>query len=122
MEIILVNHRRVNKMLRVNNHLTTEGAASYLNVSQARVRKLIKDGRLSAEKRGRDHLSIIGVLPVDEAHDDRGILRRERELISARPERADVDALRSTEIARRFLQRARGNDEFRRAAVFETAR
>lgn len=35
---------------------TTETAATYLGVSKARVRKLIKDGRLLAEKRGRDHL------------------------------------------------------------------
>ena len=54
--ILLVINEIAIKMLRMENHLTTEAAASYLNVSQARVRKLIKDGRLIAEKRGRDHL------------------------------------------------------------------
>lgn len=40
----------------MENVLTTEAAALILGVSQARVRKLIKDGRLPAEKRGRDLL------------------------------------------------------------------
>lgn len=40
----------------MENVLTTEAAALFLDVSQARVRKLIKDGRIPAEKRGRDHL------------------------------------------------------------------
>ena len=38
------------------DNFTTETAATYLGVSRARVRKLIKDGRLPAEKRGRDHI------------------------------------------------------------------
>lgn len=40
----------------MENVLTTESAAMFLGVSPARIRKLIKDGRLPAEKRGRDHL------------------------------------------------------------------
>jgi excisionase family DNA binding protein len=40
----------------MSNPFTTEAAATYLGVSKARVRKLIKDSRLPAEKRGRDHL------------------------------------------------------------------
>lgn len=40
----------------MNDALTTEAAARFLAVSAARVRKLIKDGRLPAEKHGRDHL------------------------------------------------------------------
>jgi len=40
----------------MQNVLTTEAASLILGVSQARVRKLIKDGRLPAEKRGRDLL------------------------------------------------------------------
>jgi excisionase family DNA binding protein len=40
----------------MENFLTTDAAAQYLGVSQTRVRKLIKDGRIAAEKRGRDHL------------------------------------------------------------------
>lgn len=43
-------------MLRMENVLTTEAAALILGVSQARIRKLIKEGRLPAEKRGRDLL------------------------------------------------------------------
>lgn len=39
----------------MGNIFTTEAAASFLGVSQARVRKLIQEGRLPAEKRGRDH-------------------------------------------------------------------
>ncbi len=40
----------------MDNVLTTEAAALILGVSQARIRKLIKDGRLPAKKRGRDLL------------------------------------------------------------------
>jgi len=40
----------------MENVLTTEAAALIIGVSQARIRKLIKEGRLPAEKRGRDHL------------------------------------------------------------------
>ncbi len=40
----------------MENVLTTEAAAMILGVSQARIRKLIKEGRLPAEKRGRDLL------------------------------------------------------------------
>ncbi|MEI8037445.1 MAG: DNA methyltransferase [Verrucomicrobiota bacterium] len=40
----------------MDNILTTAEAASFLAVSKARVRKLIQDGRLAAEKHGRDHL------------------------------------------------------------------
>jgi excisionase family DNA binding protein len=40
----------------MDNIFTTDEAAKFLSVSQARVRKLIKDGRLPAEKHGRDHL------------------------------------------------------------------
>jgi site-specific DNA-methyltransferase (adenine-specific) len=40
----------------MGNLLTTQAAALILGVSQARVRKLITDGRLPAEKRGRDLL------------------------------------------------------------------
>jgi site-specific DNA-methyltransferase (adenine-specific) len=40
----------------MENVLTTEAVALILGVSQARVRKLIKDSRLPAEKRGRDLL------------------------------------------------------------------
>jgi DNA binding domain, excisionase family len=40
----------------MENVLTTEAAALILGVSQARIRKLIKEGRLPAEKRGRDLL------------------------------------------------------------------
>lgn len=40
----------------MENVFTTQAAALVLGVSQARVRKLIKDGRLPAEKRGRDFL------------------------------------------------------------------
>ena len=36
--------------------VTTKEAARNLGVTSARVRQLIKDGRLTAEKRGRDHL------------------------------------------------------------------
>jgi site-specific DNA-methyltransferase (adenine-specific) len=44
-----------NKMLRMeNDYLTTAEAAAYLGVSQARVRRLIRENRLPAEKRGRD--------------------------------------------------------------------
>ena len=43
-------------MLRMEHVLTTDAAAQILGVSQTRVRKLIKDGRLPAEKRGRDLL------------------------------------------------------------------
>lgn len=42
-------------MLRMENTLTTRAAALFLGVSQARIRKLIKDGRLPAEKIGRDY-------------------------------------------------------------------
>lgn len=40
----------------MDNLYTTEGAAKFLAVSQARVRELIQKGRLSAEKRGRDYM------------------------------------------------------------------
>jgi excisionase family DNA binding protein len=40
----------------MENLYTTDGAAKFLGVSQARVRSLIKEGRLAAEKRGRDHM------------------------------------------------------------------
>jgi len=40
----------------MENVLTTEAAALIIGVSQARIRKLIKEGRLPAEKRGRDLL------------------------------------------------------------------
>lgn len=40
----------------MENVLTTAAAAMILNVSQARIRRLIKEGRLQAEKRGRDLL------------------------------------------------------------------
>jgi site-specific DNA-methyltransferase (adenine-specific) len=40
----------------MENVLTSKAAALFLGVSPARVRKLIKDGRIPAEKRGRDHL------------------------------------------------------------------
>lgn len=43
-------------MLRVENNYTTESASEFLSISTARVRRLIKDGRLPAEKRGRDHI------------------------------------------------------------------
>lgn len=36
--------------------VTTKEAAHVLGVTPVRVRQLIKDGRLVAEKRGRDHL------------------------------------------------------------------
>jgi excisionase family DNA binding protein len=36
--------------------VTTKEAAQILGVTPARVRQFIKDGRLAAEKRGRDHL------------------------------------------------------------------
>jgi excisionase family DNA binding protein len=36
--------------------VTTKDAAKILGVTPVRVRQLIKDGRLVAEKRGRDHL------------------------------------------------------------------
>ena len=36
--------------------VTTKEAAQILGVTPVRVRQLIKDGRLGAEKRGRDHL------------------------------------------------------------------
>ena len=36
--------------------VTTKEAAQILGVTAVRVRQLIKDGRLVAEKRGRDHL------------------------------------------------------------------
>ena len=36
--------------------VTTKEAAQILGVTPVRVRQLIKDGRLVAEKRGRDHL------------------------------------------------------------------
>lgn len=36
--------------------LTTKEAAHFLGVTAVRVRQLIADGRLAAEKRGRDHL------------------------------------------------------------------
>lgn len=39
----------------MGNVFTTGAAASFLGVSQARVRKLIQEGRLPASKRGRDH-------------------------------------------------------------------
>ena len=39
----------------MENTLTTRAAALYLDVSQTRIRKLIKDGRLPAEKIGRDY-------------------------------------------------------------------
>lgn len=39
----------------MQNTLTTKAAALYLNVSQARIRKLLKDGRLPGEKIGRDY-------------------------------------------------------------------
>lgn len=40
----------------MENLYTSEGAATFLGVSQARVRSLIKQGRLAAEKRGRDYI------------------------------------------------------------------
>lgn len=40
----------------MDNIFTTEEAAVYLGVSRVRVRQLIKDERLPAEKRGRDHI------------------------------------------------------------------
>jgi len=43
-------------VLRMSNILTTDAAAKFLAVSKARVRKLIQDGRLPAEKHGRDHM------------------------------------------------------------------
>jgi len=43
------------KVLRMSNNLTTEVAASFLGVSSARVRKLVQEGRIPAEKRGRDY-------------------------------------------------------------------
>jgi site-specific DNA-methyltransferase (adenine-specific) len=35
---------------------TTESAAEFLQVTPARVRQLIREGRLKSEKYGRDHL------------------------------------------------------------------
>lgn len=40
----------------MGNLYTTERAAEYLEVSRSRVRQLIKEGRLRAEKSGRDHM------------------------------------------------------------------
>lgn len=40
----------------MENLLSTDAAANHLGVSRARVLKLISDGRLPAEKRGRDHI------------------------------------------------------------------
>jgi excisionase family DNA binding protein len=40
----------------MSNRYTTEAAAQYLGLSKARIRQLIKDGRLPAEKQGRDHI------------------------------------------------------------------
>lgn len=45
----------------MENLFTTDGAARLLGVSRARVRSFIKDGRLTAEKRGRDYM-------IQEAH------------------------------------------------------
>jgi excisionase family DNA binding protein len=38
------------------NLITTKSAAEILGVTPVRVRQLIQQGRLAAEKRGRDHL------------------------------------------------------------------
>jgi len=38
------------------NLITTKNAAEILGVTPVRVRQLIQQGRLAAEKRGRDHL------------------------------------------------------------------
>ena len=48
--------------------VTTKEAAQILGVTPVRVRQLIKDGRLVAEKRGRDHLledRAVSVLTLD---------------------------------------------------------
>lgn len=47
---------KFHKPWRMKDALTTEAAAIFLGVSPARIRKLIKDGRLPAKKIGRDHL------------------------------------------------------------------
>lgn len=39
----------------MNDYLTTEDAAKYLNVSPSRVRQLILEGRIKSNKIGRDH-------------------------------------------------------------------
>lgn len=44
------------ELLPMENLLTTDAAGALLGVSRARVRKLIKDGRIPAEKHGRDFL------------------------------------------------------------------
>jgi excisionase family DNA binding protein len=38
------------------NFITTKSAAEILGVTPVRVRQLIQQGQLAAEKRGRDHL------------------------------------------------------------------
>ncbi len=65
--------------------LTTNEAAKRLNVSPARVRRLVLDGRLPAQKFGRD-------LVFDEVD-----LASFERLKGGRPRKANADTLKATE-------------------------
>jgi excisionase family DNA binding protein len=52
----LIDIARERTTLEQMGLVTTKEAAQILGVTPARVRQFIKDGRLAAEKRGRDHL------------------------------------------------------------------
>lgn len=43
-------------MLPMGKYLTTSEAATFLDVTPARIRQYIMEGRLSSQKIGRDHL------------------------------------------------------------------
>ncbi len=49
-------------MLISDNWVTTEQAAEHLGITRPRVNQLIRDGRLAAEKIGRDYFILKNVL------------------------------------------------------------
>ncbi len=75
---------------------TTEAAAMFLGVSPARIRKLIKDGRLPAEKRGRDHLIQVTDLEWFAAHGRKNVGRPSENCCACVTIKGDVAMCRVT--------------------------
>jgi len=54
----------MSKKLNTTNYLTTQAAADVLGVSTSRVRQIINEDQLKAEKLGRDHLILAEELAI----------------------------------------------------------
>src|SRR5579884_657944 len=66
------------------------------------------------ELRG-NHQAVIGVLPVDQTHDDRSVAAREHQLIALWTERGELHGGGAPQITRRFGERSRRDDVLFRA-------